>query len=59
LDFMNGIIDAYGKEKKIHVILDNLNPTFSTRVVHDPGRRSKWTSWSKGLHYRSDVLFLL
>ena len=25
LDFMNGIIDAYGKEKEIHVILDNLN----------------------------------
>ena len=37
LDFMNGIIDAYGKEKEIHVILDNLNPTFSTREVHDPG----------------------
>jgi DDE superfamily endonuclease len=25
LDFMNGVIDAYGKEKEIHVILDNLN----------------------------------
>src|ERR1700692_1784352 len=33
------------------------SPTFSTRGVHDPGRRSKWTSWSKGLHYRSDVYF--
>src|ERR1700676_2283970 len=34
------------------------SPTFSTRGVHDPERRSKWTSWLKGLHYRSDVLFL-
>jgi DDE superfamily endonuclease len=25
LDFMNGVIDAYGNEKEIHVILDNLN----------------------------------
>jgi hypothetical protein len=25
LDFMNGVIEAYGKEKEIHVILDNLN----------------------------------
>jgi transposase len=24
-DFMNGVIDAYGNEKEIHVILDNLN----------------------------------
>jgi len=35
------------------------NPTFSTRGVLDPGRRSKWTSWSKGLHYKSDVLNLI
>ena len=25
LDFMNGVIKTYGKEKEIHVILDNLN----------------------------------
>jgi hypothetical protein len=25
LDFMNGVIEAYGMEKEIHVILDNLN----------------------------------
>ena len=43
-----GIIIAYGA-----------NPTFSTRGVLDPGRRSKWTSWSKGLHYKSDVLNLI
>jgi hypothetical protein len=30
-----------------------LNPTFSTRGVSDPGSRSRWTSWLKGLHYKS------
>ena len=25
LDFMNGVIDCYGNEKEIHLILDNLN----------------------------------
>jgi hypothetical protein len=35
-----------------------ISPTFSTRRGHDPRSRSKWTSWLKGLHYSSDVLFL-
>ena len=26
--------------------------------LYSRGRRSKWTSWSKGLHYRGDVLIL-
>jgi hypothetical protein len=30
-----------------------VSPTFSTRGVSDPGSRSRWTSWLKGLHYRS------
>ena len=36
---------------------DEVSPTFSTRGVPDPRRLSKWTSWSKGLHYKSDVYF--
>src|SRR6202162_325481 len=30
LDFMNGVIDSYGKNKEIHVILDNLTPTHTS-----------------------------
>src|SRR5580700_3404408 len=30
-----------------------INPTFSTGGVGDPGSRSRWTSWLKGLHYKS------
>jgi hypothetical protein len=30
-----------------------LNPSFSTRGVGGPGNRSRTTSWSKGLHYKS------
>ena len=44
----------HGMDRMVKIIL-----TFSTRGVHEPGRRSKWTSWSKSLHYRSDVLILL
>ena len=29
------------------------NPSFSTRGVGGPGNRSRTTSWSKGLHYKS------
>ena len=29
-----------------------INPSFSTRGVGDPGSRSRWTSWLKGLHYK-------
>jgi len=36
-----------------------LNPSFSTRGVSDPGRGSKWTSWLKGLHYKSDLSVLI
>jgi len=31
------------------------SPSFSTRGVGDPGSRSRWTPWSKGLYHRSDV----
>src|SRR3974377_1177806 len=33
-----------------------VNPSFSTRGVCDPGKRSRTTSWSKGLPHRSDIL---
>src|SRR5580700_5525843 len=36
-----------------------LNPSFSTRGVCNAGRRSRTTSWSKGLYHRSDVLVLI
>ena len=35
------------------------NPSFSTRGVGEPGSRSRWTSWSKGLYHRSGVLVLI
>ena len=35
-----------------------INPSFSTREVSDPGNRSRTISWSKGLHYKSNVLGL-
>ena len=31
----------------------NASPSFSTRGVGGPGNRSRTTSWSKGLHYKS------
>ena len=42
LDFMNGIIDAYGKEKEIHVILDNLN-------THKP-KHDRWLKSHSNVH---------
>jgi len=42
LDFMNGIIDAYGKEKEIHVILDNLN-------THKP-KNDRWLKGHPNVH---------
>ena len=38
------------------VIRAGVNPSFSTRGVGEPGSRSRWTSWSKGLYHRSGVL---
>src|ERR1700693_6066240 len=35
------------------------SPSFSTRGVCNAGRRSRTTSWSKGLYHRSDVLVLI
>ena len=29
-----------------------INPSFPTRGVGDPGSRSRWTSWLKGLHHK-------
>jgi len=36
-----------------------INPSFSTRGVGDPGSRSRSTSWSKGLYYKSDALVVI
>src|ERR1700726_5181794 len=36
-----------------------ISPSFSTRGVCNAGRRSRTTSWSKGLYHRSDVLVLI
>ena len=35
------------------------NLSFSTQGVHGPGRRSRWTTWLKGLYHRSYVLVLI
>ena len=42
LDFMNGVIEAYGKEKEIHVILDNLRyPQAQERpLAQEPPQRA-------------------
>ena len=42
LDFMNGVIDAYGNEKEIHVILDNLN-------THKP-KNDRWLKSHPNVH---------
>jgi transposase len=42
LDFMNGVIDAYGEEKEIHVILDNLN-------THKP-KNDRWLKNHPNVH---------
>ena len=42
MDFTNGIIDAYGKEKEIHVILDNLN-------THKP-KNDRWLKTHPNVH---------
>ena len=42
LDFMNGVIEAYGKEKEIHVILDNLN-------THKP-KNDRWLKSHPNVH---------
>jgi hypothetical protein len=39
---MNGVIEAHGKEKEIHVILDNLN-------THKP----RMTAGSRAIHGRA------
>jgi hypothetical protein len=36
-----------------------LSPSFSTRGIGDPGSRSRWTSWLKGLYHRGHVLVLI
>src|SRR5580692_6616877 len=43
LDFMNGILDTYGKEKEIHVILDNLN-------THKP-KNDRWLKSHPNGHF--------
>ena len=43
LDFMNGIIDCYGNEKEIHVILDNLN-------THKP-KNDRWLKSHPNVHF--------
>jgi len=42
LDFMNGVIEAYGKGKEIHVILDNLNTHKSKErpLAQEPSQRA-------------------
>jgi transposase len=42
LDFMNGVIKTYGKEKEIHVILDNLN-------THKP-KNDRWLKSHPNVH---------
>ena len=39
---MNGVIEAYGKEKEIHVILDNLN-------THKP-KNDRWLKSHPNVH---------
>jgi DDE superfamily endonuclease len=41
LDFMNSVIEAYGKEKEIHVILDNL--------THKP-KNDRWLKSHPNVH---------
>ena len=36
-----------------------INPSFSTRGCGDPGSRSRWASWLKGLYHRSHVVLVL
>jgi transposase len=43
LDFMNGIIDSYGNEKEIHVILDNIN-------THKP-KNDRWLKSHPNVHF--------
>src|ERR1700738_4553137 len=43
LDFMNGVIDSYGNEKEIHVILDNLN-------THRP-KNDRWLKSHPNVHF--------
>jgi transposase len=42
LDFMNGVIEVYGKEKEIHVILDNLS-------THKP-KSDRWLKSHPNVH---------
>jgi hypothetical protein len=42
LDFMNSVIEAYGKKKEIHVILDNLN-------THKP-KNGRWLKSHPNVH---------
>jgi transposase len=42
LDLMNGVIEAYGKEKEIHVILDNLS-------THKP-KNDRWLKSHPNVH---------
>jgi hypothetical protein len=35
------------------------SPSFSTRGCGDPGSRSRWASWLKGLYHRSHVVLVL
>src|SRR5271169_4899045 len=56
LDFMNGLIDCYGSEKEIHVILDNLN-------THKP-KNDRWLKNHPNVHFHftgriSDLLKFL
>jgi hypothetical protein len=38
---------------------EQASPSFSTRGRGDPGSRSRWPSWLKGLYHRSHVLVLI
>ena len=38
---------------------ETANPSFSTRGCGDPGSRSRWASWLKGLYHRSHVVLVL
>jgi len=40
---MNGVIDCYGNEKEIHVILDNLN-------THKP-KNDRWLKSHPNVHF--------
>ena len=50
---LGGQADVRGVAGTWKDLTDSVNPSFSTRGVGGPGNRSRTTSWSKGLHYKS------